>query len=378
MLWPLLHGLPSLCSYRRSDHEAYDRVNEFFASTLAPLLREDDVIWVHDYQLFPMGRMLRSRGVTSPIGFFLHVPFPSSDVFTILPHAESVIRDLGAYDLVGTQIDDDAAHVNGLLTGFGLAETAHSFPVGIDPAELADAATRAPRSALWRKLSTSLAGRALILGVDRLDYTKGIPHRFRGFAQLLAQHPEHRNTTTLLQIAPVSRGEVVTYRALRRELDELVGRINGDYADVDWTPLRYMTRTLPRSALAGFYRLARVGLVTPLRDGMNLVAKEYIAAQDPQDPGVLVLSRFAGAAEELHDAIIVNPYDPDDIADAVHQALTMPIAERRARWDRMIGSLRVNTASAWAASFIAALEAIALRGATPSGHVIQTDIQHAR
>ena len=358
MLWPLLHGFPSLCSYRRADHEAYNRVNRNFAAALAPLLRDNDLIWVHDYQLFPMGKALRDLGVRAPMGFYLHVPFPSADVFGILPKIDAMVRDLGAYDLIGTQIDSDSTNLNRLLAGFGLAETAHPFPVGIDPAEIAASANRAPRSAQWRKLSASLDDRALILGVDRLDYTKGLPQRFRGYAQLLAEHPEHRNHSTLLQVAPVSRGEVATYRALRRELDELVGRIHGEYADVDWTPLRYMTRTLPRSALAGFYRLARVGLVTPLRDGMNLVAKEYVAAQDPIDPGVLVLSRFAGAAEELHDALIVNPYDPDDICDALHQALVMPMAERRARWERMISTLRVNTASAWASSFIAALETV--------------------
>jgi trehalose 6-phosphate synthase len=206
------------------------------------------------------------------------------------------------------------------------------------------------------RLAESLADRALILGVDRMDYSKGLPQRFRGFAQLLKRFPDHRNRVRYLQIAPVSRGEVAQYRALRRELDELVGRIDGEYADFDRTPLRYMTRSVGRSTIAGFYRLAQVGLVTPLRDGMNLVAKEYVAAQNPDDPGVLVLSRFAGAAQELEGAILVNPFDPDEIAEALNAALIMPLEDRLARWRTMRDAVWQNTAATWAKRFLFELE----------------------
>ena len=207
-----------------------------------------------------------------------------------------------------------------------------------------------------QRLDESLGDRALIIGVDRLDYTKGLPERFRGFEQLLEKYPEHRNQVTFLQIAPVSRGDVAQYRTLKRELDALAGRINGEHADFDWMPLRYLTTAIDRDTLAGFHRRACVGLITPLRDGMNLVAKEYVAAQDPKDPGVLILSKFAGAASAMHGAILVNPYDPDEIADALHKALKMKPKEKRDRWEKMDRAVRESTASIWARSFLKALE----------------------
>jgi len=373
VLWPLLHGQAEMMAYRRADHEAYDNVNRRFASALASLLREDDLVWIHDYQLFPLGQMLRDLGVRCRIGFFLHVPFPPPSIFTTLPGADALLGSLDAYDLLGMQSAPDAQHLNALLAARGTAVRARAFPIGINPRAIASLARRAPRSAQWRKLESSLVGRDLILGVDRLDYTKGIPHRFRGYAQLLRRFPEHRGKVQMLQIAPVSRGEVSQYRALRRELDELVGRINGENSDVDWTPLRYITRAIPRAALFGFYRIARVGLVTPLRDGMNLVAKEYVAAQDADDPGVLVLSRFAGAAEELREALLVNPYDPDEIAEAVHKALTMKQADRRTAWQPLAAALHTNTATAWATSFLSALA----RAQDTSADVIEADVEHA-
>jgi len=373
VLWPLLHGQAERMAYRRADHEAYNSINRRFAAALAPLLRDGDLIWIHDYQLFPLGQMLRERGVPCRIGFFLHVPFPPPSIFMALPGADGMLASLAAYDLFGLQTAPDALHLNDLFAAHGIAARAHAFPIGIDPRSIATMARRAPRSAQWRKMQASLVGRDLILGVDRLDYTKGIPHRFRGYAQLLRRFPEHRGKVTMMQIAPVSRGEVSQYRALRRELDELVGRINGEHSDVDWTPLRYITRAVPRASLAGFFRMARVGLVTPLRDGMNLVAKEYVAAQDAEDPGVLVLSRFAGAAEELRDTLLVNPYDPDEIAEALHRALTMKQAERRAMWEPLFAALQANTAAIWAAGFLVALT----RDQLSSADVIEADVEHA-
>jgi trehalose 6-phosphate synthase len=356
MLWPLLHSRVGLSEFRRSDLEAYNAVNAAFANALAPLLLPDDIIWVHDYHLFPLGQALRDLGVSRPVGFFLHVPFPPPALFDCLPRADALIRTVAAYDLVGVQVPEDAENLTATLHRLGIRIRATAFPVGIDPEAMARAARRAETGSEVIRLADSLADRSLIIGVDRMDYSKGLVHRFRGFAQLLRRFPDHRAQVRYLQIAPVSREDVAQYRALRRELDELVGSIDGEYADFDRTPLRYLTRSVSRATLAGFYRLADVGLVTPLRDGMNLVAKEYVAAQDPDNPGVLVLSQFAGAARELEGAILVNPYDPDEIAEALDTALSMRIEERRARWLTMRDAVWRNTAASWADRFLFALE----------------------
>jgi trehalose 6-phosphate synthase len=363
MLWPLLHYRMGLAEFRREDLAAYRRVNERFAQALLPLLRPDDLVWVHDYQLIPLGAGLRRRGFTGRLGFFLHVPFPPRAIYEALPQGESLLADFGAYDVLGVQTDEDMANLNELLAGADLPVRAASHPIGIDPEAFAAEARAAAVGPEGQRLHDSLAGRALILGVDRLDYSKGIPQRFRGFAQLLKRFPEHRNRVTLLQVAPVSRGDVTQYRTLRRELDELAGRINGTHAEFDWVPLRYLTQTVPRVTLAGFQRIATIGLVTPLRDGMNLVAKEFVAAQDPDHPGALVLSRFAGAAQELEGAILVNPHDPDEIAEALHIALTLPEAERRARWQLMWQAVKRHTAASWGRRFVASLEVAAARAA---------------
>ena len=333
-------------------------MNEAFAAALAPLLRPTDIVWVHDYHLIPFGAALRRLRPCGRLGFFLHVPFPPAALFRTLPDADDLLRSLAAYDVIGLQTQGDADNLNDALRAVGVARRAEAFPVGIDPNAFADTARRAALSSETQRLMASLPGRALILGVDRLDYSKGLPHRFRGFDQLLRRFPGHRGRVTFLQVAPVSRGEVAQYRALRRELDELAGRINGQHAEVDWVPLRWITRTVPRTTLAGYLRMARVGLVTPLRDGMNLVAKEYVAAQDPADPGALVLSRFAGVAEQLNDrhALMVNPYDPDAIAEALDQALTMPLEERLRRWRGMAEMVWRHDAAGWSRGFLARLE----------------------
>ncbi len=355
ILWPLLHYRVGLMEYRREDLQTYIAVNRLFAEHLAPLIEPDDIVWVHDYHLFLLGDALRDLGITNRIGFFLHIPFPPPSLFAALPGGERLVRALGAYDIVGVQTDQDRDQLNDALAEQDVKRRAETFPIGIDPVEFADQARRAFRKADAKRMIESMGPRTLILGVDRLDYSKGIPERFRGFAKLLERFPHHRNKVTFLQIAPVSRGEVPEYRALRRSLDELAGRINGERAEFDWIPLRYLTRSMARPTLAGFHRIARVGLVTPLRDGMNLVAKEYVAAQDADDPGVLVLSRFAGSATSLPGAILVNPHDPDEIAEAVDEALGLPLEERRARWQAMNEAVSRETASAWAKSFLAAL-----------------------
>ncbi|MBL6455883.1 trehalose-6-phosphate synthase [Belnapia sp. T6] len=359
VLWPTLHYRLGLAQFRREDYTGYRGVNAAFAAALAPMLRPDDLVWTHDFHLFPFGRELRRLGCEQRQGFFLHVPFPPFGLFCALPRAEELLADLAAYDVIGVQTEDDAANLRAALETVGEGEAARrvaAFPVGIDAEAFRGLAERALVRADSRRFEQSLVGRALVMGVDRLDYTKGLPQRFAGYAQLLARFAAHRGRATYLQVTPVSRGDVAQYRSLRRELDEWVGRINGQYAEPDWVPLRYMTRPVQRPVLAGFMRLARVGLVTPLRDGMNLVAKEYVAAQDPADPGVLVLSRFAGAAPSLPGALLVNPLDPDEIAESLDAALSMPQEERAARWEANRPAVWEESARSWSRAFLAAME----------------------
>ncbi len=370
-LWPLCHYRLGLIGFRRAELEGYRAVNETFARAIAELLRPDDLVWVHDYHFLSLAAALRRLGAANRIGLFLHVPFPAPEVLRALPDHQRLLRETAAYDLVGFQTRGDSrAFAEGLerLAGaepagrgrLRLGErtvAADAFPVGIDTegfARLAVAAATAPETV---RLAESLAGRTLILGVDRLDYSKGLPGRFAAVAELLERQPQRRRTVTFLQIAPISRGELRQYRALRGELDQLAGRINARFAEVDWTPIRWVNRTVPRPVLAGYLRLARVGLVTPLRDGMNLVAKEYVAAQDPERPGVLVLSRLAGAADELESALLVDPLDTEGVAEALERALAMPLAERRERWAAAMAVLRENTAARWRERFLEALEA---------------------
>jgi trehalose 6-phosphate synthase len=333
-------------------------------------LRPDDLIWVHDYHLIPFGQMLRRHGVGNPIGFFLHTPFPVPQVLEALPRHEALLEALADFDLVGFQtvidmraflaciadIAKGEVEPDGRFAAFGRTSRAGVFPVGIDAKGFAKMATNAARSPETLRLHESLVGRRLMIGVDRLDYSKGLTYRMRAFEEVLTRWPELRSRVTLLQIAPVSRGEVAQYRTLRRELDRLAGRINGKFSEFDWTPVRYLNKAVPRDVLAGFFRSARVAMVTSTRDGMNLVAKEYVAAQDRYDPGVLVLSRFAGASFELSDALIVNPFDVDEVAAALHAALTMPLDERIARWTAMMAVLRRNTITVWREQFLDALE----------------------
>ena len=358
-LWPVLHYRLGVARFAREDWIGYRRVNAAFAAALAPLIGPGDTVWVHDFHLFLLAAELRALGCHARIGFFLHVPFPPRSVFLCLPNAQAILAALGACDVIGVQTEDDAENLRAALVATGAAEAASrvgAFPIGIDTAGFAALAARRFRMKDVAMLRASLVDRALAIGVDRLDYTKGLPQRIAGFGKLLQRFPRHLGRVTFLQVAPVSRGDVATYRALRRELDEMVGRINGQYAEPDWAPIRYITRAVARPTLAGYMRLARIGLVTPLRDGMNLVAKEYVAAQDPVDPGVLVLSRFAGAAQELDGALLVNPLDADDIAEALDVALAMPAEERLARWTTMEAAVRATTAASWCRGFLAALE----------------------
>ena len=368
-LWPLCHYRPNLVAYDRSFSVGYYRVNSLFAQAVLPLLHEDDTIWVHDYHLIPCGAELQRLGAKQRMGFFLHIPWPASELVITLPEHRALVRALFAYDVVGFQTDrdvqsfldyvireaDGVLEPDGRVTCFGRTIIVRAFPIGIDAKSIANMAVQPEAHGHAVRLIESLAGRQLIIGVDRLDYSKGIDRRFSAYAKLMERYPEHRAKVSFLQIAPPSRVDVSAYRAMRRELERLLGRINGEFADYDWVPLRYVNKTYNHMALAGLYRTARVAFVTPLRDGMNLVAKEYVAAQDPEDPGVLILSRFAGAARQLRDALIVNPYDEQSMVDALHRGLTMPLAERKARWRNLMANVEDENIERWRDSFLTAL-----------------------
>ncbi len=368
-LWPLLHSMPELMSYERRDAQVYRQVNQRLARCLVPLLRPNDTIWIHDYHMTAMPAALREHGVLAPIGFFLHIPFPGPDAFDALPEAASLVRDLLAADLLGFQTDNDvenfastaerlagAVRIMGGVSFEGRSVRLGAFPVEIEPHGFAAMAETAWRSAATERLRRSLGGQMLVLGVDRLDPTKGLVQRVASFRRLLETREDWRRRVTLLQIAPVSRGEVATYRELRRELDLEAGAVNSDFGEPDWTPLRIINRPGTRPTVAGYMREARVGLVTPLRDGMNLVAKEFVAAQNPRDPGVLVLSRFAGAARQLSAALLVNPHDTDEMADCYDRALRMSREERQERWQSLWRAIEHTSPVAWGRSFLTALE----------------------
>ena len=369
-LWPLFHYRIDLAEYDRSFAGGYERVNERFAETVCPLIEPDDLIWIHDYHLIPLGAQLRERGIKNRLGFFLHIPFPPSRLMVSLPFHEGLVLSMLAYDVIGFQtkewLDSFQNYVERELGGHcdpdGMIHVgdrsvhAAAYPIGIDYKEFQEA-VESPRAAeAYNRLKKSADGRHTIIGVDRLDYSKGLAERFEGYRRFLEEHEECRGRVFMLQIAPPSRGEVATYEVIREQLDELSGRINGEWAEVDWVPIRYVNQGYAREDLAGFYRASEIALITPLRDGMNLVAKEYVAAQDPEDPGVLILSRFAGAALQLKDAVLVNPYSRDEISDAILTAIRMPKEERIRRWQAMNASVKGEDVVAWRHAFVSALE----------------------
>jgi trehalose 6-phosphate synthase len=367
-LWPLFHYRVDLAAYERSFDQGYARVNARFAETVVPLLEPDDFLWVHDYHLIPLARELRQRGVKNPIGFFLHIPWPARRLFTTLPNHGELADALFDYDLVGFQTEDSlqafqeyvvdeigGSVKDGCATGFGRRVRVGAFPIGLDTQTFEAAANGEVARDWCERMHVSMGGRKLIMGVDRLDYSKGLEERFLAYEEFLDKTPEAHERVSLLQIATPSRNDVPTYQEIRARLDAVSGRINGAYATVEWVPIRYVNRSYRRDELAGMYRAADVGLVTPLRDGMNLVAKEFVAAQDETDPGVLILSQFAGAAEQLHEALIVNPFSREEVSDAIRRALAMPVEERRRRWESLVAGVRTDDVAAWRDRFVAAL-----------------------
>jgi trehalose 6-phosphate synthase len=370
VLWPALHSRTDLICASQDDYLSYREVNAFMARALLRFKKPDSAFWIQDYHFLALGSELRDLGVTQPLGFFLHTPWPARAVIGGVPHHRELIEAMLAYDLIGFQTQDDCDNFLGYLSfdlGLeiedGVVYSRHGasriavFPIGIDPEKFAQQAAKAVSHPDVSRLRRSLNGEKLAIGVDRLDYSKGLVNRINAFDRMWTLQPSLERTVSLLQIATPSRGGIEAYGNLQNELAKLVSDVNGRHGEVDWTPIRYLNKGYSQTVLAGLYRTAQVGVVTPLHDGMNLVAKEYVAAQNPVDPGVLVLSKFAGAANELDTALLVNPHDIDGMARTIAMALSMPLIERRMRWEAMMVKLHGSTIQQWFANFVDALQA---------------------
>lgn len=365
VLWPVFHNRLDLAQFEAGYFSRYMSVNRRFAAALQAVLLPDDIIWVHDYHLIPMAKELRALGVENPIGFFLHIPVPPAQSLLAIPEHIEIGHALAAYDLVGLQTRNDVYNlldffrqaVFGQLLSNGQVRVGNnhfnvaSFPIGIDIADFAAENFDVDQNA-------AEPPEIRIIGIDRLDYTKGLPQKFRAYGRFLENNPQYSRKVVLSQIAPPTRETLEAYSDIRAELESLAGSINGKFGELDWVPIYYMHRAVDRRDLFEIYRASRVCLVTPLRDGMNLVAKEYVAAQNPQDPGVLVLSRFAGAAEQLEAAIIVNPYSVDEMAEAIKTAVEMPKAERIARHRTLMDVVSAQSSAEWTDVFLEALELV--------------------
>ncbi|MCE3285193.1 MAG: otsA [Steroidobacteraceae bacterium] len=357
----------------QADHEQY--YLGFCNGALWPLFHYFlDAVHYHDeqYHLIPLAQELRALGAQQPVGFFLHIPFPHVEALRALPVYGELMRALIDFDLVAFQTERDlecfrsavvdlwgpeAIAADGGVVACGRRTCLDHIPIGVDVDAIQAAALAASSSEAVQRMVAGLVGRRCVIGVDRLDYSKGLVERFDAYARFLEEYPENQGRVTFLQIAPLSRTDVRAYAHLRRSLEQAAGRANGKYADTDWTPIRYLNRNYPHQCVLGFMRASQVGLVTPLRDGMNLVAKEFVAAQDPDDPGVLVLSTLAGAARELAGALLVNPKDTRGVARAIQQALQMRLPERRDRHQQMLEVLRRNDIAAWHTRFVERLQA---------------------
>ncbi|KHK90013.1 alpha,alpha-trehalose-phosphate synthase (UDP-forming) [Novosphingobium malaysiense] len=368
-LWPLFHYRIDLTEYDRNFGEGYERVNARFADSVLPLIEPDDLVWVHDYHLLPLGSMLRQKGVKNRIGLFLHTPWPPARLLVSLPFHERLVSSMLEYDVIGFQtaewlgsflhyVDKEMGldvNEDGSIDYNGRRIVARAFPIGVDYKEFVEGGQSEEAKDAYDHLKASVRGRKVLIGVDRLDYSKGLGERFESFNRFLADNPDQAANVVLLQIAPPSRGDVASYQQIREDLERKTGHINGAHADVAFVPIRYVNRGYPRRQLAGFYRAADIGLVTPLRDGMNLVAKEYVAAQDAEDPGVLILSQFAGAALQLTDALQVNPHSIEHVSETIKRALEMPVAERRRRHEKLLASVRDEDVVHWRDEFVKTL-----------------------
>lgn len=382
VLWPLFHQRPELMRYSDTDLSGYLQANNKFATELLKIIQPGDTVWIHDYHLIPLGKMLRDAGVKNPIGFFLHTPFPSLDLLRTVPGYQKILKGLLHYDLVGFQTQaDHMGFCMGVAQGLGgeiLKNdrlrfedrhcTARVYPISVETSALPAAAAAGEKADEFKRLYNSLGDRKLIIGVDRLDYSKGLVQRFQAYDKLLNHYKEFIRKVVYLQISPTSRGDVQAYGDLAKRIDREAGHIIGTYADFDWMPLRYLNRGFRRRTILAMYRLAHVGLVTPLKDGMNLVAKEYVAAQNPENPGVLVLSEMAGAADELDAAVVVNPYDVSGITGGIAKALNMPLDERIDRWRKMMDVLEQQDIHAWQSHFLEDLATVTSPGIVSALH----------
>jgi trehalose 6-phosphate synthase/phosphatase len=372
VLWPLFHDLQSLCNFDPAYWRSYCDANHKYAQVVLAEARVDDFVWVHDYHLLPLASELRRGGVTSPVAFFLHTPFPPLDIYLNLPWRFALLRALLDYDLIGFQTLRDQRNftqcVRALLREVrltnrgGLAHLSDgrsvrigAFPIGIDAGAFQRQASSPTVAAAVDALRAELPNRELILGVDRLDYTKGIPLRLEAFRTALRQHRELQKRVTLIQVVVPSRDDIPHYRDLKTRIEQLVGEINGEFTRPGgWVPIHYVYRALDRLDLTAYYRAAQIALVTPLKDGMNLVAKEFCACSVDED-GVLILSEFAGAAAQLqHGALLVNPYDLEGTADAIYRACSMPQPDRQARMRLLRRAVSRQDVFRWVNSFLEA------------------------
>jgi trehalose 6-phosphate synthase len=319
--------------------------------------------------------------VTNRLGFFLHIPWPPTRLLVSLPYHERLVRSLLHYDLIGFQCDEwlesflhycrkelgaDVDEALGRIVLDGRTSIAKAYPIGIDYDLFTSYAESAEAKRAERRVVESTRNRCAMIGVDRLDYSKGLPERLDGITRLFEKNPEHATDVILIQIAPPSREDIASYQRIRETLEQKTGQINGAYSKIDMVPIRYVNQGHSAAELFGIYRAAKIGLVTPLRDGMNLVAKEYVAAQDPDDPGVLILSRFAGAAQQLSEAVLVNPHSPDELAYAIETALDMPLDERKRRWEKLVRSVRDENITVWTSNFARDLRNPDVGASTPS------------
>ena len=373
VLWPAFHYRLDLMDYRTEFAKSYTSVNARFADILHPHLLQDDLIWVHDYHLIPLAAELRRRGHNQRIGFFLHIPFPPGDVFSAIPGHQWLRECLLQFDLIGFQTQNDVnnfcrylrAQTNAEFVApdrfrwRGRAISVGYFPIGIDVEQFATMACAIDEEIQLERKRRSLLKRFQVISADRLDYSKGLPQRMKAFRTFLDACPEFSGHAEYMQIASPSREDVTAYADIRAELEQLSGAVNGKYADINWAPIQYINQSIPRERLSLLFRCSLIGLITPLRDGMNLVAKEYIAAQDDEDPGILILSKFAGAAEQLSDALIVNPYDIDEVASAIERAAKMPMDERQDRHRNLLSQICEQDAQFWQNRFLSALRALA-------------------
>ncbi len=373
ILWPLFHDLPSRCNFDPAYWKVYEQVNCKFARVVAAQTSEnEDYVWVHDYQLILVGACLKKMGIKRRTGFFLHIPFPPLDGFVRLPWRFQILEALLQYDLVGFQTVRDRRNFmdcvrmlipESRVVGHGQISRCltqerevlvGTFPISIDFKQFAEfSGSQEVRDQAWI-IHANLPERQLILGVDRLDYSKGIPLRLRAFANALERYPQLRKTSSLIQVVVPSRQEVPEYEALKREIERLVGEINGRFTEVGWTPIHYIYRSLNRVELLAYYRTCEIALITPLKDGMNLVAKEFCACSI-ENNGVLILSEFAGAASQLQNgALLVNPFDIEGVADAIYEAYTMDEEARHKRMEKMRRSIQKNNIFHWVNAFLRA------------------------